>query len=85
MMISRELSRPGSSIHWPWNNEGRCGLHGHTMTLEAVRYTPGSLLILDQLLLPHETTYVSVRDTEDGWRVIKNMQVKPPGRDLLPV
>ena len=29
-------------------------------TLEAIKYEPGKLLILDQLALPHETKYVSV-------------------------
>lgn len=29
-------------------------------TLEAIKYTSGSLSILDQLALPHETKYVSV-------------------------
>lgn len=33
-------------------------------TLEAIKYTYGSLSILDQLALPHETKYVSV--TIDG-------------------
>ena len=30
-------------------------------TLEAIKYACGSLAILDQLALPHETKYVSVR------------------------
>jgi len=46
------------------------------MTLEAVKYRNGQLHVLDQLLLPHETIYLEIRDTQDGWRVIKNMQVR---------
>jgi methylthioribose-1-phosphate isomerase len=29
-------------------------------TLEAIKYFPGSLLIIDQLALPHETRYIAV-------------------------
>lgn len=57
-------------------------------TLQAIRYVSGSqasdqkgpttatLSILDQLLLPHETVYVPVRNTEDGWACVKKMQVR---------
>jgi methylthioribose-1-phosphate isomerase len=33
-------------------------------TLEAIKYEPGHLSILDQLSLPHETKYVSVSFTQ---------------------
>ena len=46
------------------------------MTLEAIRYKDGKLEILDQLLLPHETKFIPVKNTQDGWTVIKTMQVK---------
>ena len=46
-----------------------------TMSLEAIKYSKGNLEILDQLLLPHESKYIAVKNTEDGWSVIKNMQV----------
>lgn len=46
------------------------------MALEAIRYSDGTLEILDQLLLPNESKYVTVRNTEDGWNVIKRMQVR---------
>ena len=45
------------------------------MTLEAIRYNDGRLEILDQLLLPHSSKYIPVNNTEDGWSVIKKMQV----------
>ena len=45
------------------------------MSLEAIKYSKGNLEILDQLLLPHESKYIAVKNTEDGWSVIKNMQV----------
>ena len=46
------------------------------MTLEAIKYCNGKVEILDQLLLPHETKYIPVNNTEDGWNVIQKMQVK---------
>lgn len=44
-------------------------------TLEAIKYSNGKLEILDQLLLPHESRYIDVHDTRDGWRAIRDMQV----------
>ncbi|XP_037092518.1 methylthioribose-1-phosphate isomerase-like [Pollicipes pollicipes] len=46
------------------------------MSLEAIRYAPGRLEVLDQLLLPRQSVYIPVRDTDDGWRVINTMQVR---------
>lgn len=45
------------------------------MSLESIRYSRGSLDILDQLLLPLQTRYVKVEGVEDGWKVINKMQV----------
>ena len=45
------------------------------MSLEAIKYSNHKLEILDQLLLPHETKYIPVKDTQDGWNVIHKMQV----------
>ena len=45
------------------------------MTLEAIRYRDGTLQVLDQLLLPFKTEYIDIKDTNDGWKVIKEMQV----------
>lgn len=52
------------------------------MALQSIRYEPGKLEILDQLLLPVQSKYVNVRGVEDGWRVINKMQVSwfPFGR-----
>ncbi|XP_028026018.1 methylthioribose-1-phosphate isomerase [Bombyx mandarina] len=46
------------------------------MSLESIKYTRGSLEILDQLLLPLQTRYIKVRGVEDGWKVINKMQVR---------
>lgn len=46
------------------------------MTLEAIKYHNGKLEILDQLLLPFETKYIPIKDTEDGWKAIHDMQVQ---------
>ncbi|WAR22929.1 MTuncharacterized [Mya arenaria] len=46
------------------------------MTLEAIRYRRGHLDILDQLLLPTQSVYISINDTEDAWHAIKKMQVR---------
>ncbi|KAH8392806.1 hypothetical protein KR215_000627 [Drosophila sulfurigaster] len=46
------------------------------MSLQSIKYKRGSLEILDQLLLPVVSKYVTVRGVEDGWRVINKMQVR---------
>lgn len=45
------------------------------MSLESIKYNNGSLEILDQLLLPVQSKYVTVKGVEDGWKVINKMQV----------
>uniref|UniRef100_A0A914BUC5 Methylthioribose-1-phosphate isomerase n=1 Tax=Acrobeloides nanus TaxID=290746 RepID=A0A914BUC5_9BILA len=46
--------------------------------LRSLEYNPDTktLRILDQLLLPGETKHVEVKSVEDGYAVIKNMQVR---------
>jgi methylthioribose-1-phosphate isomerase len=44
--------------------------------LQSLRYTRGSLEVLDQLLLPTESTYVPILNCEDAWSVIRTMQVR---------
>ncbi|XP_067677078.1 methylthioribose-1-phosphate isomerase-like [Haliotis asinina] len=46
------------------------------MALSAIKYSRGKLDILDQLLLPTQSEYISVKNSEDGWNVIKKMQVR---------
>jgi methylthioribose-1-phosphate isomerase len=46
------------------------------MVLEAIRYKPGSLQILNQLKLPHQTEYDEVKGSEDGWHAIKDMRTR---------
>ena len=46
------------------------------MVLQAIKYSRGSLEILDQLRLPHEEVYVNIRIIQDAWNAIHNMQVR---------
>jgi len=46
------------------------------MVLEAIRYKPGSLQILNQLKLPHQEEYDEVKNAEDGWHAIKDMRTR---------
>ena len=46
------------------------------MTLQAIKYSRGSLSILDQLRLPHEEIYINIRVIQDAWDAIYNMQVR---------
>lgn len=46
------------------------------MTLQSIKYAPGKLEILDQLLLPVQSKYLTVKGVEDGWKVINKMQVR---------
>lgn len=45
------------------------------MSLRAIKYENGYLEILDQLLLPAQSKFISIKGVEDGWRVINKMQV----------
>lgn len=46
------------------------------MVLEAIRYTRGSLSILDQLLLPHQTHYDPIYSSTDAWHAIRSMRTR---------
>ena len=48
------------------------------MSLQAISYTPkpNSLSILDQLLLPHRTTYVPIKNADDAFKAIRSMRVR---------
>ncbi|MCJ1380984.1 S-methyl-5-thioribose-1-phosphate isomerase [Xylographa soralifera] len=46
------------------------------MVLQAIKYTPGSLQILDQLQLPHKEVYQNIANVEDAWHAIKDMRVR---------
>uniref|UniRef100_A0A182VZ96 Methylthioribose-1-phosphate isomerase n=1 Tax=Anopheles minimus TaxID=112268 RepID=A0A182VZ96_9DIPT len=46
------------------------------MTLEAIKYKAGQLQILDQLLLPGESKYISIAGVKEGWNAIHKMQVR---------
>ncbi|CAO3589392.1 unnamed protein product [Absidia cylindrospora] len=51
-------------------------MSSNTTTLEAIKYTPGKLLILDQLALPHETIFENVKTVQDGHAAIKTMKTR---------
>lgn len=53
------------------------GLHGMAWHGVAwrVRYSRGSLQVLNQLKLPHETEYVDISGAEDAFKAIKTMMV----------
>ena len=40
------------------------------------RYSRGSLQVLNQLKLPHETEYVEIAGAEDAFKAIKTMMVR---------
>lgn len=46
------------------------------MVLEAIRYKPGSLQILNQLKLPHQEEYDDIHSSQDGWHAIKEMRTR---------
>jgi len=48
-----------------------------SVALETVQYSQGRLKIVDQLLLPHSVKYVDIRNVQDGWQAIHDMQVCP--------
>ncbi|KAG0293572.1 S-methyl-5-thioribose-1-phosphate isomerase, partial [Dissophora globulifera] len=45
-------------------------------TMQAIKYQRGSLEILDQLLLPHESVYITLATLAEGHSAIKTMQVR---------
>jgi hypothetical protein len=47
-----------------------------SMSLEAIKYSPGHLQILNQLLLPQKSIYERVKNTEDGWQAIRQMKAR---------
>uniref|UniRef100_A0A8C2RHG7 Methylthioribose-1-phosphate isomerase n=1 Tax=Capra hircus TaxID=9925 RepID=A0A8C2RHG7_CAPHI len=47
-----------------------------SMTLEAIRYSRGSLQILDQLLLPQQSRYEAVGSVRQAWEAISAMKVR---------
>ncbi|KAG1659346.1 Methylthioribose-1-phosphate isomerase [Nymphon striatum] len=46
------------------------------MSLEAMKYTPGDLKILDQTLLPNQSVYIQIKNVDESWRAIKTLQVR---------
>ena len=46
------------------------------MVLEAIRYSKGSLQIIDQLLLPRSEVWLTVKNSQDAWTFIKEMRVR---------
>lgn len=46
------------------------------MVLSAIKYTRGSLLILDQLQLPYTTHFDEMHNSTDAWHAIKEMRTR---------
>ncbi|XP_031571295.1 methylthioribose-1-phosphate isomerase-like [Actinia tenebrosa] len=46
------------------------------MSLQAIKYSRGSLEVLNQLLLPNELKYDEICKVEDGWSAIRSMKVR---------
>ena len=46
------------------------------MVLEAIKYTRGSLQILDQLQLPHASVYLPLHTSTDAWHAIREMRTR---------
>jgi 5-methylthioribose kinase len=46
------------------------------MVLEAIRYSRGSLQLLEQRLLPLQTEWIEIKSVEDGWNAIRDMTVR---------
>ncbi|KAJ8251527.1 hypothetical protein GJAV_G00222300 [Gymnothorax javanicus] len=46
------------------------------MTLEAIRYRSGSLKILNQQLLPHQSVHEEIRSVQDAYEAIRSMKVR---------
>ncbi|KAJ3721739.1 hypothetical protein C8R42DRAFT_580705 [Lentinula raphanica] len=44
--------------------------------LQAVKYTRGTLLVLDQLRLPHEFEYENIQTSEEAFETIRSMRVR---------
>jgi methylthioribose-1-phosphate isomerase len=45
-------------------------------TLQAIKYSRGKLLVLDQLRLPHEHHYDEVSTAEEAFDCIRSMRVR---------
>lgn len=46
------------------------------MALVSIRYEPGSLQVLDQLLLPQQSRYEAVGSVQQAWEAIRAMKVR---------
>ena len=46
------------------------------MSLQAIKYSRGSLQLLDQRLLPFEVVYLQVPDPQAAWTQIRDMVVR---------
>ena len=46
------------------------------MVLEPIKYKRGSLFIIDQLKIPKESVYIEIKNVEEGWNAIRNMNTR---------
>ena len=47
-----------------------------SQSLLSLKYTRGSLEVIDQLLLPDTLVFLPIKDCNDAWAVIRSMQVR---------
>jgi methylthioribose-1-phosphate isomerase len=52
-------------------------------TLQAIKYSRGKLLVLDQLRLPHEHHYDEVSTADQAFDCIRSMRVRGEGTDVF--
>lgn len=78
-LVSSAHSGSAPDASGPRNPE-KSGERGcDSMTLEAIRYSRGSLQILDQLLLPQQSRYEAVGSVRQAWEAIRAMKVASRG------
>lgn len=64
------ISRAGQQNRCPASNTSI------SMVLQAIKYEPGRLKLLDQRKLPLEETWLSIDSVETAWSAIKDMAVR---------
>lgn len=58
------------------SNDTSATLRSLIYTLNPTSPPTATLSVLDQLLLPHQTTYVPIHNVHDAWSVIRSMQIR---------
>ncbi|KAK4213143.1 Methylthioribose-1-phosphate isomerase, partial [Rhypophila decipiens] len=71
-----DISQSPSSTPLLQHHCSRVSLHRKMATLEAIKYSRGKLLVLDQLRLPHEHHYDEISTAEEAFDCIRSMRVR---------